>query len=425
MISPKRLSKSENGRESWYSYYAGFAPSFAADVLQRVPKTKPNVLDPWNGSGTTTQVAHDSGLSVVGYDLNPVMVLVAKARLLGPEISPSEVSLCQKIVSTAANVQAVPQDDPLARWLLPRAVKAIRSIERAVAGLLIPKDSTQSFARYKSLNHVSSLAAFFYVALFRMVREILEPFRSSNPTWIRTRINDHERRDLTGTQAAGLFGKHVRLMAAVQLHSSSHPVHKDQVAGARVDIGTSTQLPDKDDSFDLILSSPPYCTRIDYAMATLPELSVLGFGQRDFDALRRNMIGTATINSKPIEPLENWGSTCLSLLEQVGRHPSYASSSYYYKNILQYFDGLHTSLSEINRVLQPGGLCILVVQDSYYKDLHIDLARIVTERGEKLGWNLNQRHDFPSLHNLSRINSKAVTRRGIATESVLSFIKPV
>jgi DNA modification methylase len=421
--SPKRRSKPEHGKESWYSYYAGFSSAFVADVLRALPNAQSNVMDPWNGSGTTTQIAHEYGLSAVGYDLNPVMVIIAKARLLGPEISPSEISICQEIVSTAANMQPSFQHDPLARWFLPSAVKSIRSLERAVASLLIPKYSKQPFSICKSLNHVSSLAAFFYVALFRVVRELLESFQSSNPTWTRIRIKDYERCNSTDTHIVDLLWKHVRFMASTQLQSHSNSTNRDSPTTVRVDIGTSMQLQDADHSFDLILSSPPYCTRIDYAMATLPELSLLGFGQQGFDILRRNMIGTATINSAMVEPNSGWGSTCLILLEKINNHQSYASKSYYYKNFLQYFDGLYKSLSEINRVLRPGGHCILVVQDSYYKDLHIDLARIVAQEGDKFNWELTQRLDFPSLRNLTRINSKAVSRRALTTESVLYFLK--
>lgn len=48
--------------------------------------------------------------------------------------------------------------------------------------------------------------------------------------------------------------------------------------------GTSTDLPVKSETIDLILSSPPYCTRIDYAIATLPELAILSVkGEKEID----------------------------------------------------------------------------------------------------------------------------------------------
>ena len=54
-----------------------------SDVLELL-KIMPGqtVLDPWNGSGTTTQVAMQKGIQAYGYDINPVMVTVANAKAL-------------------------------------------------------------------------------------------------------------------------------------------------------------------------------------------------------------------------------------------------------------------------------------------------------------------------------------------------------
>ncbi len=47
------------------------------------------VLDPWNGGGTTTQAVYDCGRAAVGFDINPVMAVLAKARLLESDVKDS------------------------------------------------------------------------------------------------------------------------------------------------------------------------------------------------------------------------------------------------------------------------------------------------------------------------------------------------
>ena len=67
--------------------------------------------------------------------------------------------------------------------------------------------------------------------------------------------------------------------------------------GERVlQVASSEKLPLAEASVDIVLASPPYCTRIDYAVATSVELSLLGF-VRDagFRDLRRGLIGTTTV----------------------------------------------------------------------------------------------------------------------------------
>jgi len=87
---PKRTADSAAPDAASYSYYAGYSLSFAERLIQHLPfDTDPIILDPWNGSGTTTFAAAKNGFRSHGCDLNPVMVIVAKARLLHKSTAPS------------------------------------------------------------------------------------------------------------------------------------------------------------------------------------------------------------------------------------------------------------------------------------------------------------------------------------------------
>src|SRR5687767_8614435 len=78
--NPKRNRNTRFGRASWYPYYAGFSPYFAQSLLASSGLNQTaRIGDPWNGGGTTTTSAAMLGHHAYGYDLNPVMVVVAKA----------------------------------------------------------------------------------------------------------------------------------------------------------------------------------------------------------------------------------------------------------------------------------------------------------------------------------------------------------
>src|SRR5438128_2141314 len=67
-----------------YRYYAGFSPDFVRDVIVGLSLGPTDLLvDPWNGSGTTTTIAEELGIPSWGGDVNPAMIVIAKARLLG------------------------------------------------------------------------------------------------------------------------------------------------------------------------------------------------------------------------------------------------------------------------------------------------------------------------------------------------------
>src|SRR5207247_294988 len=103
------------------------------------------------------------------------------------------------------------------------------------------------------------------------------------------------------------------------------------VAKSRCNINQalSSRLPVASGSIDAVISSPPYCTRIDYVRATLPELAVIGYPNGMVTRrLREQMIGTPTIDKCANYDSDLWGKTCVRFLSAVERHSSKASSTY-------------------------------------------------------------------------------------------------
>ena len=134
-------------------------------------------------------------------------------------------------------------------------------------------------------------------------------------------------------------------------------------------------------------------------------------------------MGTSTVNAKAGSINRQWGATCARFLDTVYEHPSKASQGYYYKNHYQYFESLQSSITELTRVLKSQGSCILVVQDSYYKDIHNDVPTIATEMAKHAGMALRRREDFASNRSMVSMNQRAkkylLSRKTV--ESVLCF----
>jgi hypothetical protein len=200
----------------------------------------------------------------------------------------------------------------------------------------------------------------------------------------------------------------------------------DNSASIQIECASSEMIPLPNSSIDLVVSSPPYCTRIDYAIATSPELALLGCSMgRDIRSLRDRMIGTPTIANEILEAKSTWGQTCGFFLKAVETHKSKASKSYYYRYHVQYFDAIYRSLLEIDRVLAELGKCVIVVQDSYYKEIHNDLPTIFCEMADSLDWVPLDRLDFHIKRTMAGRNNRVKKYRvdSKATESVLIFKK--
>lgn len=419
--NPKR-KRNESVQSNWYRYYPGFSENFARDILSSAEIAKDQwILDPWNGSGTSTSTAISLGVNACGYDLNPVMVLVAKARSLNSAEYSSLLPLTAEILNQAN--QAIDQDpkDPLLRWLLPQSAASIRALEAATQKLLV--DNLRYLPmRDRGVDHISDLAAFFYVALFRMIKRILRPFLTSNPTWVKQPTSCRGRLRPDGRLVRKLFLDEVKKM----LPRTIFRAHQKAQGEKTLVVASSERLPLRQNSVDFVLASPPYCTRIDYAVATSLELALMGFSHdAEFDELRRKLIGTSTVPDVTPSVDGDFGETCLNFLDAVSKHRSRASATYYYKNHMQYFCSISKSLSEIVRVLKPHGKCVLVVQDSFYKDIHNDLPQIFKEMADSKGLRLTERHDFLLSRTMAGINPGANDYRNSfnAIESVLVLVR--
>lgn len=424
IINPKRhigLSKISNAR--LFPYYAGYSIGFIEQLLDTLPLGSSSVvLDPWNGGGTTTQVASQMGFESIGFDLNPVMVIVAKAALLPQHEVSSLLPLAQSLVEQAAEREDPGLiADPLCEWFVPESTRFIRQVESEINRTLVSHERYIPLLTEMALSQISTMGAFFYVALFRAVRRLLKSFIPTNPTWIK-RPHLRQRKRTSRNVFHDIFIDEVRLLTLHLNSSSNFPVKENGIA--RICLGNSESVSLPNASVDAIITSPPYCTRIDYAVATAIELSILRINEGLFNHLRRSLMGTSTVNNKVGTVIDlQWGRTCSRFLNMVYEHPSKASQSYYYKNHYKYFESLHSSIAELARVLKPKGTCVLVVQDSYYKDIHNDVPTIVTEMADHVGMTLHRREDFTSNRSMVSMNQRA--RKYLSSrknmESVLCF----
>jgi len=420
--NPKRKSDKLTGNASWYSFYPGFSNEFAIDLL-RSARLRHNscICDPWNGSGATTSAAAALGYRAIGCDLNPAMIVTARARLLSAGEKPSLRPIASEILKTEINKCRL-QCDPLSDWFVPDAAERVRQIETGIQRLLVPGEYA-SWSQRNLKTDLSEIAAFFYVVLFRTVRQLIKSRLGTNPTWTR-RLSNDSLLSPSPLEIDTMFISNLRFMIKSVSDQSEHYTRQND--HLRIYLSSSEALEVDDDSVDFILTSPPYCTRIDYAVATLPELSILGYGiESGIDNLRRALIGTSTVPKVAPIRSADWGVTCNSFLNAVENHESKASKTYYLKSHLQYFNSIYNSLSHIHRVLRPKATCVIVAQDSHYKDVHNDLPRILCEMGATLGLSVYRREDFVQRQTMAGINPKVRRYRSTAeaTESVLCLVK--
>jgi len=426
ILNPKRRGDSGIRQKEKYSYYAGYSKSFTSRLFQTVGLHPEDViLDPWNGAGTTTSVSSELEYRSIGFDLNPVMVIVAKSSEVGVQNAQSITPLAKEMLTVASKeLSEFEGFDPLEMWFETETARFIRAIEKALQKILLPND--YRMLKVRPIEDISALAALFYVAIFNMVRSLVSSFRGSNPTWIKMARTSEERLRIPNEVVSQQFLFHLQGLEGYLRQKGDHCSVSKEIS-SRIEVASSTKLPLEDSSVDFVLTSPPYCTRIDYAVKTRVELALLGYGDDDsFKTLRQSLIGTATVPKTKIDVDSRWGVECGKFLDKVYSHQSKASKTYYYSNHLQYFKAMSDSIGEIKRVTREEGSCVFVVQTSYYKEVFNDLPKIIIEMAENSGLTLRRKEDFLVDQDMSRVNRGTRTYRlGMARnyESVVVFEK--
>lgn len=421
--SPKRTLQTLNGWDGFFPYYAGYPESFARPLLESANLPKESIiLDPWNGSGTTTFSASQLGFASKGFDLNPAMIIIARARLLPPSEADSLEPLAREVIKgVRADQRLLHFDDPLRWWFEPSVAALIRALESRIRRHLVGElTATNSGV---NLDQISGFAATLYVALFSVCRLLAAPFRSSNPTWIRRPKADEPLIAADRESVIAAFTANVRSMTQALAARASEPNDR---AAAQLHLADTTFTSIAEGSIDMVLTSPPYCTRIDYSAATRIELAVMyPLVNMNIEDLRRKMVGSTKVPNHDVVVDSAWGETCNRFIALLKAHPSKASSGYYYKTHVDYFDKMARSLTNIAGGLKPSGAAIVVVQDSYYKDLHNDLPTIITEMAAATGLRLKRRHDFELKRTMAGINPHARNYKRVvgAVEAVLCFEK--
>lgn len=403
----------------WYRYYAGFDPRFVSDVCD-VLQLKPgdSTLDPWMGSGTALGVAATRGVEVAGIDLNPAMVVVAKGRLLANDTLKSLDPLGADIVRGFSSYDYPLGIEPLRHWFDAESSRYVRGLALQIRKTLVSNEGWPC-----NVDEMSSLACFYFVALFEAVTQAVKSYGSRNPTWIKTASAYEGTVELSKSQLSESFVTAVKRLSTYL--RSSHTISTEIHNAAVLSTGDSRRVPFGTSKFDSIITSPPYLTRLDYVRGHAPELAVLGYDGDDLRALRDSMIGTPTRRDDSSDEVD-LGSTAQQLLSRIRDHGTYAAKSYYEPNFRQYFVGMAKSFDEIQRVAKPSANVVLVVQDSRFKDIHIDLAAALIEMGASRGWKASGRKDFTNVRSMAQLNKNAhpITRATKPVESAVSFVLP-
>jgi SAM-dependent methyltransferase len=370
------------------------APELALRRLRRNPRKV--VLDPMMGSGTIPVLAAHRGHHAIGFDIDPLALLIA--RTWGRPLE------TKRYLAAAANVAAearesakapfTPSDRETAAFIdywfderaniklaaLAAAIRRRRAYRDALwcafSRLIITKDASVSRAR--DVSH-------------------------SRP---------HRVRDIADVDPIERFPVAARDVA--RRHAALGP-SRPLLDNLRLEDGDARQLPLDDRTVDLTMTSPPYLTAIDYLRGHRLSLVWMGWTLPDLRKLRSEAIGTERGIWDDAELDETLTGVFLSPPTDRARAV-----------LRRYAHDLNAVFAEQARVLRPDGQLTLVVADGRLLGTQVRVARLVARTARRHGFRLTSRRmrDLPADRRYlpPPLNDTAQSlNRRMRTEAALTF----
>lgn len=93
----------------WFWYREGYSLDLVTELISELPRGSV-VLDPFCGAGTTLVAAKEKGLPSVGFDVNPISILVSRVKTT--KLSANEVLDVENILGQLATLTLDSPADP-------------------------------------------------------------------------------------------------------------------------------------------------------------------------------------------------------------------------------------------------------------------------------------------------------------------------
>lgn len=371
--------------QRWHRFKEAFSPELIAEAVSSSPVPVRRLADPFGGSGTSALAAQFLGVEPVTIEVNPFLADLISAKLADyrvPTLLAAMVRVTRKAGQSRARGARMQQDLPPTfvepgvkdRWLfdLSVAVEIFRLREA------IEAEPEQKVRRL------------FRVLLGGLITSFSNAVVSGKGR--RYRKNWQERR----VDPACVIPTFADAVAAAIVEISACSARS--VRTSTVLHGDSRTLFTGIKPVDQIVCSPPYPNSFDYTDVYNMELWMLGY-LRSFAEnthLRRSTLTSHVQVSRNFDPaprtpmLDRALGELNSVVDDLWdtRIPAMVGA---------YFADLQKLLTASAQLLPPGGQAWFVVGDSQYANVHVQVAKILTELAPRSGLRVERVSPFRSM----------------------------
>jgi hypothetical protein len=326
------------------------------------------VLDPMVGSGTTLRFAADHGHRGLGFDVDPLAVLmtrvwtspvdVMKLRKRGEDALAAAVKGEPRM--QVASTHSADTEDFVEYWFAPQQRHDLERLAGVLRGMRGPVGDALRLA---------------------LSRIIITKDRGASLARDVSHSRPHKVADDSDYDVGRGFLRSVEQLAA---RLERHP----PPGGVDVKIGDARDLPVDDDSIDAVITSPPYLNAIDDLRGHRMALVWLGF---ELDHLRE-VRGTSIGTERGIDDADD-RVLAERLAARMGKLDELPARQV--RMVLRYVLDMLAVMKETARVLRDDGVATLVVGNSSIRGVFLSNDAAITACAHHAGLRRTSRRERP------------------------------
>jgi len=347
------------------SEYATFRPEIQEYFKKHVLKEPSIMLDPMAGTAPLIPFIETHGHKAYFNDILPIHSFVNRAKTYG-------IFKCYQkngyewFFQQLLHCMAPLQDKRLCisdKWI----------DDSVLDGLIQAWHTAEAYA--------NDVATFFKAAILLCVRPFSSFTRTANPTWFKYggMSSGKDLREIVG-ESLTTFDKYYR-----HSYNSSPITKKGQCIFTTQDAAGFHP----EEKVNLILTSPPYCNRLDGIVQYGPEnyfLSEVGCSIPE-----KAMIGTTKARdyetfAEDFEYLTNNSKYASVLLNPIKKSPNRDDRTYYLKYYTRYLAMVSRTIDKVLDNLSPTGEMYIVTQDNNHRGQLIEIDKVLRELLKANGW---------------------------------------
>ncbi|MBI4655595.1 MAG: hypothetical protein HY746_02485 [Elusimicrobia bacterium] len=340
----------------YHRYPAKFIPQIVSRLADKYTSEGDLIIDPFGGCGTTLVESKVMGRPSIGVDINPVAVLITKAKIT--PIEPAKIEkeffeLKKKLETYSENTKVkIPEHERIDYWFRPQEKKELAFIFAVISNL------KEEYIRN-----------FFYCGISNVLKNCSIWLQKSNkPT------RDFEKKPSDPIQT---FYKQVKMMMRGNSRFYELLREKNRLKiPSQVYCTDARTIPVKDNSVSLIVTSPPYVTSYEYA--DLHQLTALWMEYtKNLSDFRKRFIGTSYHDKKRL--------VLNSILAENIRSELFKKNKKTAEEVATYFSEMNQVFVEMRRMLKKGGKTCIVIGNTSLKGVEILNAEVFVEQLYNLG----------------------------------------